>query len=79
MTGTEKVQKLFNNPEKQILIEEFDSSIRTLTRLVSVSKESPEVKTKLARLLVFMLNVLDIENERLNFDAIRKAKKGSLA
>jgi len=79
MTGTEKVQKLFNNPEKQALIEEFDSSIRTLTRLVSVSKESPEVKTKLARLLVFMLNVLDIENERLNFDAIRKAKKGSLA
>ena len=79
MTGTEKVQKLFNTPEKQALIEEFDSSIRTLTRLVSVSKESPEVKTKLARLLVFMLNVLDIENERLNFDAIRKGKKGSLA
>ena len=79
MTGTEKIQKLFNNPEKQSLIEEFDSSVRTLTRLVSTSKETPETKTKLARLLVFMLNVLDIENERLNFDAIRKGKKGSSA
>lgn len=77
MFELEKIQRLATDTDKKNLLQELDSSCRTLTKLVAASSESPETKTKLARLLVFMLNILDIENERLNFDAIRKTKKGT--
>lgn len=75
----EKIQRLATDTDKKILLQELDESCRTLTRLVASSSESQETKSKLARLIVFMLNILDIETERLNFDAIRKTKKGTVA
>lgn len=44
------------------------------TELVSKSEESPKSKKQLAEFLVAILSILDLEEERIAFELIKKKK-----
>lgn len=65
-------QRLSTNSDKRQLLAELDADVRKLSRIMARSDESKEVKEKLAKLLLFILNVIDIENERIKFDETKR-------
>lgn len=60
--------------KKELLISMKDNTI-SMMRVLAASKESTESKERLANMLLFILNILDIEGERIVFDAISTKKQ----
>ena len=68
-------QKLTTDTDKQNLIKELETNTKLLTKLIASSAESVQTKEKLADFMSFILNVLDIEKERIRFESIRNNKR----
>lgn len=69
------VQRLATpSAKKELLIAMKDNTI-SMMRVLAASKESTESKERLANMLLFILNILDIEGERIVFDAISTKKQ----
>ena len=64
-------QRLATPAAKKELIKNVKENTTDMMRIIAGAKEPPEVKEKLANMFIFILNVVDIEGERLIFDEIR--------
>lgn len=70
------VQRLATPGAKKELLSNMKNNTIKIMRLLAASKEDTESKEDLANMFLFILNIIDIEGERISFDAI-KAKKQS--
>lgn len=67
-------QRLPTSAVKKQLIDEMGEMTRTFMRIVATSQEPVDKKEKLADFFLFVLNVLDIENEKLSYEKIECQK-----
>lgn len=67
-------QRLTPPAVKKELLSEMKDVTVCMMRVLAASKETTEVKEKVANMMVFILNILDIEGEKLVFDKIRAKK-----
>jgi hypothetical protein len=67
-----KTLRLASPTAKQVFLDTSEDSLKKIVNMIGASDESPEVKEELANFMVFLLNVLDIEHERLRFEQIKE-------
>jgi len=69
------VQRLTPPATKKEILKNSKSSVVAMMRILAASKEDTETKEKLANMLIFILNILDIEGEKLVFNELRTQKQ----
>jgi len=67
-------QRLPTSAIKKQLLAEMEEMTKTFMRVVAVSAEPVDRKEKLADYFLFVLNILDIENEKLSYEKINLQK-----
>ena len=66
--------RLPTSSSKEIFISDLRDNTKKVMRIIAGSEEPIEDKERLADFFLFMLNILDIENEKLSFESIRQRK-----
>lgn len=68
-------QRLATDTDKQKLISSMEDITKHIMRIIAASDESVDTKESLADFMLFILNVLDIEKERIRFETVCKDKR----
>lgn len=63
--------RLTSPAAKQEYVDRAKKNLKKILNTIGESSEELETKEELANFILFLLNVVDIENERLRFDKIK--------
>ena len=68
-------QKLTTDSDKQKLLGSMEEITKHIMRVIANSSETVEDKETLSDFMCFILDVLDIEKERIRFETISRNKR----
>lgn len=68
-------QRLATDTDKKHLLHSMEDITKQIIRVIAASEEPAEKKETLADFMLFILDVLDIEKERIRFETVCGDKK----
>ena len=68
--------RLPTTASKAEILSSMRQNSKDVMRMIAKSEEQPDIKERLADFFLFILNILDIENEKLSYEKIEQGRQG---